>query len=551
MLPSIFDNEVEKYIGFIGQNDVIRRQQVSATPGRFRERRASSENNGCPKRPSSACSVFSPETSVVRKLNIRTPKSLKFPQYKSSKDGSKSLRKKNVSPLKTPKTPKESDRFIPPRASMNFQSSNHRMMQIATDDVENINHYNNTPSTNNKIQEAHQFQQGMRDNIQNVLGDTNTSRILQYKAKGGCTTPTKKDYEITGKTYQTAFSPNKTTSRKICLIPERVLDAPNYIDDYYLNLLHWSPSVDLLAVALDDSVYIWTPSSGDINHLCELEGRDSYVTSVQWIEQGCHLAVGTVNGAVQLWDVKEKKKLRDMTGHAARVGCLSWNSHLLSSGSRNGDVHNLDVRKPEPCISSLHSHTQEVCGLEWSPSGRYLASGSNDNKIVIWEASQVYQGRDTPFRPIHSFNYHNAAVKAIAWCPWQHNILASGGGNADKTIRFWNVNSGTCLNVVETDSQVSSLLWNETYKEIISGHGYPNNQLTIWQYPNMTSKAELLGHTSRVLQMTLSTDGTRVMSAAGDETLRLWRAFELTMTKRKEQKKKNDVKGLLSLSNIR
>ena len=70
-----------------------------------------------------------------------------------------------------------------------------------------------------------------------------------------------------------------------------------YLD---LNLLHWSGSVDLLAVALETSVYIWTPSTGDINHLCELEENDSYVTSVQWIEQGGHLAVGTVGGAVQV-----------------------------------------------------------------------------------------------------------------------------------------------------------------------------------------------------------------------------------------------------------
>ena len=35
-----------------------------------------------------------------------------------------------------------------------------------------------------------------------------------------------------GKMFSTAYSPNKSTSRKIGLIPERVLDAPNYIDDY-------------------------------------------------------------------------------------------------------------------------------------------------------------------------------------------------------------------------------------------------------------------------------------------------------------------------------
>ena len=99
---------------------------------------------------------------------------------------------------------------------------------------------------------------------------------------------------------------------------------------------------------------------------------------------------------------------------------------------------------------------------------------------------------------------------------------------------------------------MSSLLWNETYREIVSGHGYPNNQLTIWQYPGMTRKADLLGHTNRVLQLSQSADGTKVMSAAGDETLRLWNAFELTADKRKEQKRRmDDGRGLLALSSIR
>lgn len=34
---------------------------------------------------------------------------------------------------------------------------------------------------------------------------------------------------------------------------------------------------------------------------------------------------------------------------------------------------------------------------------------------------------------------HKAAVKALAWCPWQRNLLATGGGSSDKTMRFWNI----------------------------------------------------------------------------------------------------------------
>ena len=52
---------------------------------------------------------------------------------------------------------------------------------------------------------------------------------------------------------------------------------------------------------------------------------------------------------------------------------------------------------------------------------------------------------------------HQAAVKAVAWCPWQPHVLASGGGTADRTIRLWNTSNGTLLNTIDTKSQVTTI----------------------------------------------------------------------------------------------
>lgn len=49
--------------------------------------------------------------------------------------------------------------------------------------------------------------------------------------------------------------------------------------------------------------------------------------------------------------------------------------------------------------------------------------------------------------------------QAVAWCPWQPNVLASGGGTADRHIRFWNCSTGSCLNAVDTKSQVCRRLF--------------------------------------------------------------------------------------------
>ena len=102
---------------------------------------------------------------------------------------------------------------------------------------------------------------------------------------------------------------------------------------------------------------------------------------------------------------------------------------------------------------------------------------------------------------LHRFNDHQAAVKALAWCPFQNNLLASGGGTADRCIKFWNTQNGVCLNSVDTNSQVCALQWSKHEKELLSSHGFSQNQLCLWRYPSLVKMAELRGHTSRVLHL--------------------------------------------------
>jgi cell division cycle protein 20 (cofactor of APC complex) len=68
--------------------------------------------------------------------------------------------------------------------------------------------------------------------------------------------------------------------------------------------------------------------------------------------------------------------------------------YIISSGSRSGKIHHSDVRVADHLVGQLDAHTQEVCGLSWSPCGRLLASGGNDNVLNVWEAAtgECYTG---------------------------------------------------------------------------------------------------------------------------------------------------------------
>ena len=297
---------------------------------------------------------------------------------------------------------------------------------------------------------------------------------------------------------------NKVT-RRINTAPTRILDAPELVDDYYLNLISWGEA-NILAVALGQCVYLWNSETGDINHLLTLPGVEDFVTSVKWANStgnSNYLAVGTNDGPVQLWDTEAMRKVRSLGGHAARVGSLDWNQHWLSSGGRDSIIIQHDVRSAQHITSTYAGHTQEVCGLAWSEDGTTLASGGNENYLCIWDAAMSTRrnnsrGHNNHHPPRLTLTQHLAAVKALAWCPFHRGLLASGGGTADRSIKFWNSNSGAVLNSIDTGSQVCSLLWSKHQRELCSSHGFSENQLILWRYPNMTKIQEFKGHTARV-----------------------------------------------------
>ncbi|KAH8908971.1 WD40 repeat-like protein [Coniochaeta sp. PMI_546] len=312
---------------------------------------------------------------------------------------------------------------------------------------------------------------------------------------------------------QMLLSPRRQP-RAVSKVPYKVLDAPELADDFYLNLVDWG-SANVLGVGLGSSVYMWNAQTSRVNKLCTLE--DDTVTSVSWIQKGTHIAIGTGKGLVQIWDAERTRRLRTMTGHTARVGSLAWNTHILTSGSRDRLIYHRDVRAPDQWLRKLVGHKQEVCGLKWNCEDGQLASGGNDNKLMVWDKLSE--------TPLWKFSDHTAAVKAIAWSPHQRGLLASGGGTADRRIIFHDTVRGSVISEVDTGSQVCKLAWSKNSNEIVSTHGYSQNQIVVWKYPSMTQVVSLTGHTYRVLYLAMSPDGRTVVTGAGDETLRFWNVF--------------------------
>ncbi|KAI9804663.1 MAG: hypothetical protein M1833_006738 [Piccolia ochrophora] len=163
-------------------------------------------------------------------------------------------------------------------------------------------------------------------------------------------------------------------------------------------------------------------------------------------------------------------------------------------------------------LARITVHTQQICGLAWSADGDFFATGGNDNACCMFETKSLVQAAQMDASsPVHSHDFndpmndyrgifefkppptappsptyprdvtngqekhrweHRAAVKAIAFCPWQRGLVATGGGSNDRCIHFFHTISGACLATIFVGAQVTSLLWSTTRREIAATFGY-------------------------------------------------------------------------------
>lgn len=461
------------------------------------------------------------------------------------------------------------DRFITNRSSMDTEiqqslllNNSSDSMNISSDTLEN---------ERNKMRLVQSINSGNylpnNANTSNLSNNSSTTdyRILSFSNKAPVPTEESSSIRVL---YSSSTSAQKnaksslSTLRNISSAPVRILDAPDMSDDYYLNLLSWNCN-NVLSVGLNNSVYLWDGNTGSTKELLTFSPNDNFVdsnitvTSLSFLPYNSkHLAVGNSNGDIQLWDVESLRQIRLMKGHSNRVSSLSWNSHILSSGSKDSMIIHHDVRVPNHIITYNKGHTQEVCGLSWSPDGTHLASGGNDNLLNIWDIQTclsssnpggLQTSQNSFSQPKYQFRQHQAAVKALAWSPHEKNILLSGGGSLDKTIKIWNINTGNLVNSIETTSQICSIVWSNYEKEFLVAQGYNDNILSLYKYPSLNCVKTLKGHTSRPLHLAASPDGKIICSASSDETIRFWNVFDYDNKKKLNTNDENLMKN----SNLR
>jgi cell division cycle 20-like protein 1 (cofactor of APC complex) len=96
------------------------------------------------------------------------------------------------------------------------------------------------------------------------------------------------------------------------------------------------------------------------------------------------------------------------------------------------------------------------------------------------------------------------------------------------------------LENIETESQVCNLAFSKISNQFVSTHGYSDNLILVWDYERLDVISIFKGHRDRVIYMSTSPDGKKIVTGAGDETVRFWNVFDYNSIERNSPKLKTE-----------
>ncbi len=196
------------------------------------------------------------------------------------------------------------------------------------------------------------------------------------------------------------------------------------------------------------------------------------------------------------------------TGHSVKSVVYSPDGRYLASGSRDTTIKIWEVATGKQ-LRTLTGY-YPVNSVVYSPDGRYLAGGSWNDTIKIWE---VATGKE-----LRNLTGYYLPVNSVVYSP-DGRYLASG--SRDKTIKIWEVATGKQLRTLTGHSDwVLSVAYSPDGRYLASG-SY-DNTIKIWEVATGKELRNLTGYYLPVNSVVYSPDGRYLASGSRDKTIKIW-----------------------------
>lgn len=244
---------------------------------------------------------------------------------------------------------------------------------------------------------------------------------------------------------------------------------------------------------------------------------------------------GGSSGVLQYGTVEERIKVIQKIYHPSEVNRARYmpqNPSIIATKGTESQVYVFDITKhpSEPDAKRnqpdlyLLGHEKEGYGLDWNPCrGGYIASGSDDGLICVWDISAAKEGDKV--NPKSVLKFHTNIVEDVAWHRTQPDIL--GSVSDDRKIAIWDDRNPEAPVAVIDDphggKEVNTISFNP-FNPFIFATGGSDSNVALWDSRNTRAPLHVLrGHKAEVYQVEWSYANETILASSGnDRRVMVW-----------------------------
>jgi WD40 repeat protein len=240
------------------------------------------------------------------------------------------------------------------------------------------------------------------------------------------------------------------------------------------------------------------------------------VTSVAFAPDGKSLAAA-VGRSVLVFDAEGEGKpvtLDDHPGPLSAVRFTPDGKTIVAAGGRAGifgAVTLWDVKERRK-VREFRGPRDEILAAEVAPDGLTLATAGYDRAVILWD---LETGRER-----RKFLDHTDAVYALTFSP-DGKTLASAG--ADRTVKLWSVDSGERLATLsDATAELYAVAFSADGATVFAGGVDRSIRAWRWREPETPLAGSAFAHEAALLRLAVSHDGKTLVSSGEDRGVTVW-----------------------------